>query len=273
MLTDEQFMDVFKEVLPKINVKLLGQNVYDANSPKEIKIVPLTLAAEKRILSQDYQNDSYQMLLDIISASLIQKMDISYWYMFDVDYVFNQIRIITHGSTVNLKYTCPVCKATTDTSVDLSIVDINPVKSIEDITFESKDPNVVFVIPTVKKYREVIDLFNSDIFITNVKNAQSKLKVVSPEDIDKTLISDLGPLAAYVTKFLNQEITGTQDYVYLILFLLSLTRNKLSSLRTALDTRNKVFSLEKKFKCPKCGTVSTISISDLGVEYFFPSVK
>jgi len=131
----------------------------------------LTLAAEKRILSQDYQNDSYQMLLDIISASLIQKMDISYWYMFDVDYVFNQIRIITHGSAVNLKYTCPVCKATTDTSVDLSIVDINPVKSIEDITFESKDPNVVFVIPTVKKYREVIDLFNSDIFITNVKNA------------------------------------------------------------------------------------------------------
>ena len=270
-MTEEQFIEAFKNSLPRVSVKLLGGQLYPPEFTKEVKVMPLTLAAEKRVLTQDYSNNSYKLIYDIVQDGLLTKIDLQSLYLFDLEYLFNQIRIMTHGSKVNVNYTCPACSTKSDFDFDLSIVDINPPEKISDIQYEMKDINLTLEIPTVKKYFDANDLLHSDVFINTQKNLTSKIKIIQPDDIDKEFIVQLSPLIAYVKSISGQEIKDVQDYAYLILYILSLSRSKLLSLRNVFETKSKIFNIQHDFKCPKCGKVNKITLNDLGSEYFFPS--
>lgn len=270
-ISEEQFIETFKNSLPRVSVKLLGGQLYPPEFIKEVKVMPLTLAAEKRVLTQDYTNNSYKLIYDIVQDGLLTKIDLSALYLFDLEYLFNQIRIMTHGSKVNINYTCPHCSTKSDVEFDVSIVDINPPEKIEDIRYEMKDINLILEIPTVKRYFDTNDLLHSDVFINTQKTSAQKIKIVRPEDVDKEFIVQLAPLIAYVKSMSGQEIVTPQDYAYLILYILSLSRSRLLSLRTVFEAKSKVFNIQHEFKCPKCNTISTITLNDLGSEYFFPS--
>jgi len=82
---------------------------------------------------------------------------------------------------------------------------------------------------------------------------------------------DLSLIFTYINNFNNEIIETREDYLYVILFILSLQSNSLIKIRDGILKIKKIFNIEHKYKCMKCGKDIKLSITDLGSEYFFPS--
>ena len=267
-------MDIFKNSLPRTTIELIGSTVYKPEIPKMIKVSPLSLQDEKQILTQDYGNDYYKIILNIVEHGIVTPININDLYLFDIDYLFNIIRIQTHGQTVPVEYTCPHCKKKNTYNFDLSQADINKPKAIDDIIQKIKVKNVdiEFKMPTVKVRNTVIRYINNNEFKTKLKNLAKETKMVNPEAIDSSILNDLSIIFSYINKFNNEIIENDDDYVYVILFILSLTREDLLQIRNNISKMTKIFDIKHIYKCSKCSKDINISLSDLGSEYFFPTV-
>ena len=274
MIKKEEMLDIFKNSLPKTTVELIGSNIYKPEIPKMIKVSPLSLQDEKQILTQDYGNDYYKIILNIVEHGIVTPININDLYLFDIDYLFNIIRIQTHGSTVPIEYTCPHCKTKNSFSFDLSAADINKPTKIQDITqkYKIKDIDIEFSIPTVKVRNNVMRYIHNKEFKDKIKKLATETKLIHPDAIDDSILSDLSIIFSYISKLNNETIETDEDYVYAIFLILSLTREDLLLIRNKINKITKIFNIEHTYKCKKCSKDITISLSDLGSEYFFPTI-
>jgi len=211
--------------------------------------------------------------LNIVEHGVVTPVNIEDLYLFDIDYLFNIIRIQTHGSTVPIEYTCPHCKKKNTYNFDLSQADINKPETLEDITqgIDLKHVNIEFRIPTVKIRNNIMKYINNDEFIEKLKSLAVETKAINKDSVDANILNDLSIIFSYINKFNGENIETEEDYMYAILFILSLTREDLLSIRNKISKITKIFDIKHTYKCSKCGKDVTISLSDLGSEYFFPT--
>ena len=121
----------------------------------QVKYRPFVVKEEKILLqafeSQE-QKQIVQALKDIISSCTYGKLNVDELPMFDLEYVFLQIRSKSVGEVAKIKVLCPDDKQTyTDTEVDLSKVEVQ----VDDehtnkiMVDEGKNIGIIMKYPTV----------------------------------------------------------------------------------------------------------------------------
>ena len=112
--------------LPKLNTPTYELEV--PSTDEKIKYRPFLVKEEKILMMAMESKDNGQIVnavKDIVSACTFNKLDIASIPMFDVEYIFLNIRAKSVGEVSKLKLLCPDDKRTyADVEVDLSKVEV-----------------------------------------------------------------------------------------------------------------------------------------------------
>ena len=111
--------------LPKIEVPKYELIV--PSSGKTVKYRPFLVREEKVLLIAMEEEDDKQMMSavkDIIDSCVYDKIDVDNMPLFDIEYIFLQLRSKSKGETVDLTFDCETCKTPITVQVDLSKIKI-----------------------------------------------------------------------------------------------------------------------------------------------------
>jgi len=139
--------------LPKIETP-----TYELTLPSQdiqVKYRPFLVKEEKILLmavETGGQQELIQAIKDIVRACTFNKIDATNIPIFDLEYLFLQIRARSVGEIAKIKILCPDDKETyADTSIDLSKIEVqvddNHTNKI--IVDEQKNLGIVFTYPTI----------------------------------------------------------------------------------------------------------------------------
>jgi hypothetical protein len=121
----------------------------------QVKYRPFLVKEEKVLLMASEtgsQKDMIQAIKNIVSACTFDKIDASKLPIFDLEYVFLQIRSKSVGEVAKFKMLCPDDKQTyAETEIDLSKVEVHVDETHTNkiIIDEARNLGVVFTYPTV----------------------------------------------------------------------------------------------------------------------------
>jgi len=125
--------------LPKIELPLSRVKL---PSGKSIQIRPFTVKEEKLLLLINQDNNSVKDINDIIRQVINNctegKVDSYKLPMFDMEYLFTELRKISVGETIDYIYTCPSCSMKFETSVDLNNIKVENIKKSTDIKLDDE---------------------------------------------------------------------------------------------------------------------------------------
>jgi len=92
---------------------------------KTVRFRPYTVKEEKVLLSAGQDSEeAYHMLraiADTIQACIVDDIDVNNFTVYDINYVFSNIRSKSAGELVDLKIKCSECKAQNEVAVDIDI--------------------------------------------------------------------------------------------------------------------------------------------------------
>ena len=125
------------------------------STKKKVKYRPF-LVKEQKILILAMENEDQEQILDAITntikACLITKIDMTTLALFDIEYLFLQIRARSISEELKLKITCPddgetqvdVSFLANDVNVEVPDGHTNIIKLGNDITLEMRYPNLAY---------------------------------------------------------------------------------------------------------------------------------
>ena len=112
--------------LPKLNTPTYELEI--PSTDEKIQYRPFLVKEEKLLMIAMESNEQKQIIQavkDIVSACTFDKLDIDNMPMFDVEYVFLQIRAKSVGEVSKIKILCPDDKKTyAQTEIDLTKVEV-----------------------------------------------------------------------------------------------------------------------------------------------------
>ena len=142
--------------LPKLNTPTYELEV--PSTDEKIKYRPFLVKEEKTLMIAMESKDNGQIVnavKDIVSACTFNKLDIASIPMFDVEYIFLNIRAKSVGEVSKLKLLCPDDKKTyADVEVDLSKVEVQ-VDGEHTNKIELTDSmGMIMTYPTIDSFQE-----------------------------------------------------------------------------------------------------------------------
>ena len=142
--------------LPKLNTPTYELEV--PSTDEKIKYRPFLVKEEKVLMIAMESKDNGQIVnavKDIVSACTFNKLDIASIPMFDVEYIFLNIRAKSVGEVSKLKLLCPDDKKTyADVEVDLSKVEVQ-VDGEHTNKIELTDSmGMIMTYPTIDSFQE-----------------------------------------------------------------------------------------------------------------------
>lgn len=200
---------------------------------KKINFRPFTVREEKSLLIAQQSEDVNTMintLKDVIQECTYKTLDIESLALFDLEYLFLQIRGKSIGEEVQLNFSCDACGEEFNVGLDLTKVQVK------------KDPNhtnkiqITDKIGIVMKYPGIKDL--EKIKTMDETNLDEVIGVVCSQ---MDMVWD-GDNVHYVKDSTQKE---TED------FLLSLNEKQFTKIKEFFETTPKV-SHRLEFTCPKC---------------------
>jgi hypothetical protein len=148
-------------------------NLTIPSSDKQVKFRPFLVKEEKALLLAQQSEDSTVMidtLKTVIESCIIDKVDVSSLAIFDLEYIFTQIRAKSVGEEVELSFRCGHCadeKAKVKISIDLTKIQVekdpshtNKISLFDDVGIVLKYPN----IEVVKKLENITSDKIDDVF-------------------------------------------------------------------------------------------------------------
>jgi hypothetical protein len=114
--------------LPKIEVPKYELTI--PSSGKKVKFRPFLVREEKILLIAMEAEDEKQMVgavKDIISNCVYDEVNVDDMPMFDIEYIFLQLRAKSKGETIDLSFECEKCKTPIETQVDLSTINVKEI--------------------------------------------------------------------------------------------------------------------------------------------------
>jgi hypothetical protein len=205
---------------------------------KEVKYRPFLVKEQKYLLLlQDSTTgeDVVNAIRDMITAVTFNKLDIDDLPMFDVEYLFLQIRAKSIGETVKLSLRCGEtgCSGTGQVSVNIEDAEVRGLDSEKSTIVNINDEVGIGL-----KYPSIVDMGRSD----DIKDQQEKL---------------LALLASGVDYISNEDLRE---------FLESLTLKQLEEVSKFFEGLPAI-KLDTIFKCNACQTEQSRTIS--GLQSFF----
>jgi DNA-directed RNA polymerase subunit M/transcription elongation factor TFIIS len=243
-------------MLPKIDVPVYSINLI--SNGKEVKFRPFTVKEEKLFLMANESKD-LKTIIDttkqVLNNCIVSEIDIDSLPVFDIEYLFLNIRARSVSEVIELNYKCnndikneeneETHKCGNTVKIDVNILDIKPkienkienkIQITEKIGLVMKYPN----FDTLKKYEG-----------ENEANIVMKLTI---DCIDYIYDAD----QIYYAKDTTEE--------ELIDFVESMQSKDLEKIKEFFDNMPKI-SKDLDFKCRKCGYEEKITVE--GLESFF----
>ena len=221
------------------------------STKQKVKFRPFLVKEEKALMIAHQSEDADTMantLKDVISACTSNKVDVDKLAMFDIEYIFTQLRSKSVGEISQIVLTCNQCndpKAKVNVDTDISKLEVtfaedhaSDIKLFGDVGVKMKYPGM-----------RTLNALSS----TNAEDIENIFNVIV-DCIDYVYDSDTVYPAAEQTK---QELSD---------FISNLTQEQFTKLQNFFETMPK---LEKQieFDCPVCGYHHKQVIQ--GLESFF----
>jgi Zn finger protein HypA/HybF involved in hydrogenase expression len=218
---------------------------------KTVKYRPFLVKEQKSLLIAQQSEDTTVMLdtlKSLITDCIIDKIEIDQLAMFDIEFIFSQIRAKSVGETVDLILRCDTCedeKAKVKVTVDLTKLVVE--------TPEGHDRNIKLFddVGVIMKYPS-LDLIK-------------QLENLSTEDVEavfEVVVKSIDTIYA------GEEVHYAKDYTKeeMNQFLDSLTQDQFKKIQSFFETMP---SLEKRldYKCPMCSKEQSVLVK--GLDSFF----
>jgi len=211
-------------------------NLKIPSSSEDAKFRPFLIKEEKALLLAQQSEDPRVMadtLKSVISSCLVSKIDVEKLALFDLEYLFTQIRAKSVGETVELIFACDDCddeKARVKLDIDLTKIDVkksedhsNKIQLFDDVGVVMKYPNFNTVLKLENANTDQIDsifeiIYNSIDYIYNSDEIYHSAETAKEE----------------VMEFIN-----------------NLTQEQFGKIQKFFDTIPKL-STDVKYTCPVC---------------------
>ena len=185
--------------LPKLTTPTYELEI--PSTDEKIKYRPFLVKEEKILMmamESKSESDITQAVKDIVSECTFNKVDISNMPMFDVEYIFLQIRSKSVGEVSKLKLLCPDDKKTyADVELDLNEVKVQVGDDHTNKIELTKDMGMIMTYPTIDSFRDsgIRDINASNMLevisgcIMQIYEEEGK-KVYDPKDQTKKELTD-----------------------------------------------------------------------------------
>ena len=231
--------------LPKLETQKFTCIVPSTND--EIEYRPFLVKEEKILMMAQESNDQralMRVLKDVINACTFDKLEVSQLTMFDVEFIFLQLRAKSVGETASLKFKCEECGEYTD--IDINLLDVKvqyPTKELEKTIKLSKDVGITLAPISIDAVDNV-DTENTE------KAFTSGIAAVIDTVYDEDGVYKLDD-------FTDKEITEFID---------SLNHQQLEKIQYFIENQPKL-KHTVTWKCSACGHENSITIE--GLQSFF----
>ena len=185
--------------LPKLTTPTYELEI--PSTDEKIKYRPFLVKEEKILMlamESKETKDITQAVKDIVSECTFNKVDISNMPMFDVEYIFLQIRSKSVGEVSKLKLLCPDDKKTyADVELDLNEVKVQVGDDHTNKIELTKDMGMIMTYPTIDSFKDsgirdinasnMLDVISGCIMQIYEKNGE---KVYDPKDQTKKELTE-----------------------------------------------------------------------------------
>ena len=232
--------------LPKLNI--IKHSLTLPSTGKELTYRPFLVKEEKMLmmaLESGEPKDMIRATRDIISSCVQDDIDVNNLPMFDIEYVFLQLRSKSIGDVTTISYTLgdeDKCSKDKDKNCSYSVeIDLNSVTVVKN-----------------KDHKDIIDLTDDIKIKMRYPEIEASTQVVGLEGealVNKTF-EMIGQCIEYILE--GEEMHSTTDYTTKEIdeFLNSLTSGQFRSIQSFFDTMPKLRK-EVNAKCPACGKKNT----------------
>ena len=172
--------------VPKYTLKI-------PSSGREVSYRPFLVKEEKILLIAMESEDEKQMstaIKEIIKNCILEEVDVKTMPMFDIEYIFLQLRAKSKGEIIDLSFECGKCKKPIATKVDLSKIGITRTEGHTNKIQLSDDVGIIMNYPSMEIQNivkgdgtEVENIFNTIIFC--IDSIWDKESVFSTKDHTK----------------------------------------------------------------------------------------
>ena len=143
--------------LPKLNTPTYELEV--PSTDKKIKYRPFLVKEEKILMIAMESKDNAQIInavKDIVSSCTFDKLDVGTMPMFDVEYIFLNIRAKSVGEVSKLKVLCPDDKKTyANVEVDLTKVEVQVDEGHTNKIELTDDMGIIMTYPSMKSFQDL----------------------------------------------------------------------------------------------------------------------
>jgi hypothetical protein len=214
------------------------------SSGEEIKYRPF-LVKEEKILLIGHESDDPKAMInavkEVIDNCTFNTLDLNTIPMFDLEYIFLQLRAKSKGEVVTLKFNCPECETENGVEVDLSKVEVK-----RDVTHTNKI-DLDGTLGVIMKYPTLTDANN---FVTDEEMTASKMFDLLNSSIDYIYDQETTYKPSdYSTDELNDFVDSLPDAAF-------------QRIQEFFSTMPKLRE-EKNYKCKKCKYKESITLEGL----------
>ena len=143
--------------LPKLNTPTYELEV--PSSDEKIKYRPFLVKEEKILLMAMESKDNAQIInavKEIVSSCTFEKLNVATMPMFDMEYIFLNIRAKSVGEVSNLKILCPDDKKTyANVEVDLTKVEVQVDEGHTNKIELTDDMGIIMTYPSMKSFQDL----------------------------------------------------------------------------------------------------------------------
>jgi hypothetical protein len=232
--------------LPKIQAPTYTLKL--PSSGKEVKYRPFLVREEKALLFAQQSEDEQVMsdtLKDIIRECTFDKVDIDKLALYDTEYMFLKIRIVSVGADTKLIAKCPSCSVSNDILIDLEKVDVK--------RFDGHNPKI-------ELFNDVGVMMKPPSYDVILK--QRNMNLENPDDVIKLITMQID----YIFDSKNVYKAEEQSEEELSEFVQNMTQGQLNLIKKYFETVPRL-SHEHTYNCTNCSTENKLYIE--GLSNFF----
>ena len=182
--------------LPIIAVPQYTLNI--PSSGREISYRPFLVKEEKILLIAMESEDEKQMstaIKEIIKNCVLEEVDVQNMPMFDIEYIFLQLRAKSKGEVIDMSFECGKCKKPIETKIDLTKIEITRTEGHDTKIPLSEDIGITMRYPSMEIQNivstdgsDVENIFNTISFC--IESIWDKESVYSTKDHTQKEIED-----------------------------------------------------------------------------------
>jgi len=204
--------------LPKLN-ESIKYSVKIPSTGETVRYRPYLVKEEKVLmiaLEQGDQQGSLEAIADTLESCIDEPVTIRNLPIFDIEYLFTQIRSKSVGETSDIQANCSECDTPNEIKVDISKVNIKVpktanakiIKLSNDITLEMKYPTLRDIGPKLNKYidgnetDQAFDMIAACIDAVQTKNERLSLADESEQEIQ-----------AFIESFSTEQFMKVRDFI------------------------------------------------------------